>query len=528
MKKTLLTIIAIGAYFAAQAQARPFQFDSTDFVGAFGKIDWTSGWSNFDPQNTNYPTTNATLSGDITTNTTLDASKIYLISGNVYVKSGATLTIPEGTVLRGDKASKATIIVTRGSKINAQGSVNKPIVFTSNQEVGDRDYGDWGGIIILGKAKVNPTGGVATIEGGINNANNDGEYGGIDDNDNSGVLSFVRVEFPGIAYQPNNEINGISMGGVGKGTKFDHCQISYSGDDAIEWFGGSVDAKYLITYRNWDDDYDCDFGFTGRIQYGFTMRDPAIADASGSNGFEVDNDGTGSTNTPFTAPIFSNITLLGPKVFNTTIASNYKRAVHQRRNSRISIFNSVLAGYPTGWLVDAQTTYDEVINGTAEFKNNILACMDKTWDNTGVSGTWDQATFATNSTNNNIDNMACNVGYTSTSLSTPGVLPTSGSIVWNKQSWSSSKFGVVGKQITSVTKLSNTINAVVYPNPVNNSINIQVENGQAFVATLLDLNGKKIVETSATIDASILANGIYVLQVITETGIATFKISVNH
>ena len=281
MKKTLLSIIALSAYFVAQAQ-QPFKFDSTDFVGAFGKIDWTAGWSNFNPQNNNYPATNATLSGDITTNTTLDASKTYLIDGYVFVKNGATLTIPEGTILRGDLSSKGTLIITKGSKINAQGSVNNPIIFTSNQDIGDRDYGDWGGVIILGKAKVNPTGGVGTIEGGINNTNNDGEYGGTDDNDNSGVFSYVRVEFPGIAIQPNNEINGISLGGVGKGTKFDHVQVSYSGDDAFEWFGGAVDAKYLITYRTWDDDYDCDFGFTGRVQYAFTMRDPAVADISGS------------------------------------------------------------------------------------------------------------------------------------------------------------------------------------------------------------------------------------------------------
>jgi len=527
MKKTLLSIIALSAYFVAQAQ-QPFKFDSTDFVGAFGKIDWTAGWSNFNPQNNNYPATNATLSGDITTNTTLDASKTYLIDGYVFVKNGATLTIPEGTILRGDLSSKGTLIITKGSKINAQGSVNNPIIFTSNQDIGDRDYGDWGGVIILGKAKVNPTGGVGTIEGGINNTNNDGEYGGTDDNDNSGVFSYVRVEFPGIAIQPNNEINGISLGGVGKGTKFDHVQVSYSGDDAFEWFGGAVDAKYLITYRTWDDDYDCDFGFTGRVQYAFTMRDPAVADISGSNGFEVDNDGTGSSNTPFTAPIFANVTILGPKAFSSTISTEYKRAVHQRRNSRISIFNSVLVGYPTGWYVDAQTTYDQVILGTAEFKNNILACMDKTWDNTGLSASWDQTTFATNTTNNNVENTACTVGYANVSLTTPGVLPTSGSIVWGKQSWSSSIFGTVGPQITGVSTIEKNINAVIYPNPANNSINIEVENGQSFVATLLDLNGRKIKESTRSFDVSTLANGIYLINVITETGSASFKVYVNH
>ncbi len=527
MKKTLLSIIAMASYFAVSAQL-PFKFDSTDYVGAFGKVNWAQGWSNFDPDNTVYPATNATLSGEITTNTTLDASKVYLLNGFVYVKNNATLTIPAGTIIRGDRGSKATLIITKGAKISAQGTVTQPIVFTSNQAAGSRDYGDWGGIIILGNAKVNPTGGTATIEGGVNNANSDGAYGGTDDNDNSGIISFIRVEFPGIAFQPNNEINGITLGGVGKGTKMDHVQVSYSGDDAIEWFGGSVDSKYLITLRAWDDDYDCDFGFTGRIQYCFTMRDPAIADISGSNGFEIDNDGTGSANTPFTAPIFSNVTILGPKVFSASISSQYTRAVHQRRNSRISIFNSVLAGYPVGWFVDALTTYNEVISGNAEFKNNILACMTKTWDTIGLRGAaWDQATFATNTTNNNVLNTNCSVGFTSTSITNPGLLPLANSIVWNKQSFASTKFGTVGANV-SISYIDNKIAVKIYPNPANNTLNVKLYGDMDFVSTILDLNGKVLAIGTNQFDISNLANGIYLINIVTAEGSTTAKFTVSH
>lgn len=164
MKKTLLTILAIGSMLFAKAQF----FDSTAYVGAFGETDWTSGWANFDPLNVDYRPTDAILEGEITTNTTLESDKTYLLKGFVYVKNGATLTIPAGTVIRGDKSTKGTLIVTRGSKIEAKGELYKPIVFTSNQPIGDRGYGDWGGIIILGNASMNAAGGTGTIEGGVN------------------------------------------------------------------------------------------------------------------------------------------------------------------------------------------------------------------------------------------------------------------------------------------------------------------------------------------------------------------------
>ena len=133
------------------------------------------------------------------------------------------------------------------------------------------------------------------IEGGVNNAAGDAFYGGTDANDNSGVLRYVRIEFPGIAFTDNNEINGLTCGGVGAATTLEHVQVSYSGDDSFEFFGGTVNAKYLIAYRGWDDDFDTDFGYSGKIQFAVSLRDPEIADQSGSNGFESDNDGSGTT-----------------------------------------------------------------------------------------------------------------------------------------------------------------------------------------------------------------------------------------
>lgn len=168
-------------------------------------------------------------------------------------------------------------------------------------------------MIILGKAKNNA--GEQTIEGGVRS-----KHGGNDDADNSGVLSYVRVEFAGIEYSTDNEINGITFGSVGAGTQVDHLQVSYSGDDSYEWFGGKVDARYLVSLGCWDDDFDTDNGYQGRVQFAVALRNPQYADKSCSNSFESDNNSSGSVIDPTTRPIFANVSLFGP----VTDPANYQ------------------------------------------------------------------------------------------------------------------------------------------------------------------------------------------------------------
>ncbi len=316
-----------------------------------------------------------TVSGEITTNTTWTKTNIYLLSGFVYVEDGATLTIEAGTIIKGDKASKGTLIVTKTGTIQAQGTACQPIVFTSNEPAGSRTYGDWGGIIILGEAPINVTGGSAVIEGGVDTPEGDGTYGGASPADNSGVLSYVRIEFPGIPFVPGNEINGLTMGGVGSGTTIDHIQVSYSGDDSFEWFGGRVNAKYIVAYRGFDDDFDTDFGYRGKVQFGYALRDPNVADVSGSNGFEADNDATGSTNSPFSKALFSNITIAGPKVNTGDVVNvNFKRGAHLRRNTQTSIYNSIIMGYPeVGVRIEGTNTSINASNDSLQFENNIIS-----------------------------------------------------------------------------------------------------------------------------------------------------------
>ncbi len=332
-----------------------------------------------------------TLTGDISTNTTLSASKKYLLKGFVYVTEGATLTIEPGTVIRGDKATKATLIITRGAKISAVGTAEKPIVFTSNLAAGARDKGDWGGVIILGKAPINPTGGEAKIEGGLTATAGGDEkkyiyYGGTTADDNSGSLKYVRIEFGGVAFSPDNEINGLTMAGVGSGTTISYVQIYRSGDDAFEWFGGTVNCDHLVATYTWDDDFDTDFGFSGNVQFGVCQRAKTLADVSGSNGFESDNDANGSNNTPQTKAVFSNMTIVGPYVAGKSAASNtnanFQNAAQIRRNSSESIINSVLIGFPVGLYIDntkGTKTITNLAGGSLKFRNNIVAGCATPW-----------------------------------------------------------------------------------------------------------------------------------------------------
>ena len=323
------------------------------------------------------------IEGNITSNRTLTSDNTYLLRGFVRVDSLATLTIQPGTIIFGEAATQGSLIVKPGGKLIAEGTAQRPVVFTSEfarqgASRGPR-YGDWGGLILLGSAPINVAGGRAAIEG-------PGDfYGGSNPADNSGSLKYVRVEYPGIAFSPNNEINGITFGGVGSGTTVEHVQVSYSGDDSFEWFGGNVNCKYLIAYRGWDDDFDSDFGFTGKLQYLVGLRDPLVADQSNSNGFESDNDGAGSSNAPLTAPTWWNVTLLGPKVTDTTtINTLYRRGMHLRRNSQNKIGNALIMGWPTGLYLDRSGTINGAINGTNYVKNSIIAgSTTKSVDTTG-------------------------------------------------------------------------------------------------------------------------------------------------
>jgi hypothetical protein len=301
----------------------------------------------------------------------------YQIRGWVFVDSTAVLNIQAGTVIFGDKLSLSALIIRRGAKIIANGTAGAPIVFTSFEAPGTRAPGDWGGVILLGAATTNkPT--TQQIEGGFTaNAPGQTQYGGTNDDDSSGVFRYVRIEYPGFNYSTDDEINGLTMGGVGRKTVIDHVQVSFSNDDDFEFFGGTVDAKYLVSWRCRDDNFDTDFGFNGRLQFCYAKRDVNIfglAANDQSNGNESDNEG-GSPylSFPRTKTRVSNMTLIGP--YSTMAAArggNLTKWQHEallRRSTEFSIYNSMVCGWPFGPQIRDTSTQSAVVNNRLEIRN---------------------------------------------------------------------------------------------------------------------------------------------------------------
>jgi hypothetical protein len=521
-----------------------------------------------------------TITGNLNGNVNWSNDTIYKLTGKVYVKAGGTLNIAPGTIIKGDVSTAGScLIITRGGKINAVGTPTQPIVFTSSATPGNKSTGDWGGLVIAGNAKVNVTGGIGTFEGG-NLANpdgttSDGQYGGLNDLDNSGELKYVRIEYAGFPFAPNNELNGLTMGGVGSGTKISYIQVSYGLDDAFEWFGGTVNCDHLVSFRGNDDDFDTDFGFSGKVQFGVALRDTAVADAvSGANGFESDNDAAGSGNGPKTRAIFSNFTMVGPRhtgsVSDTNYNKNFKRGAHIRRNSEQSIFNSIFMGWPTGNHIDGDSCHKNADSSLLVMQNNVIAGCKLNLDSVG-GVTWNISPwFNATANENTIYSANSDVMLTSPfDYFNPNFRPTSTSPMLSGAAFTNPKLangftsvnyrgafgtddwtadwtnfnpdtasytnGIFPLSINNTIK--NNIAIEVYPNPATNVANIQFNLPTSATVTLsiVDLNGKVVSSNTEKLNAgnnkfmfntNMLSNGIYSVRLTSNEFVATQKLSV--
>jgi hypothetical protein len=313
------------------------------------------------------------VTGDVGSNETWTSANYYVLRGAVFVRSGSTLNIGAGTTVIGESGSVGTLIVERGGRLNAVGTAAAPIVFTSDQAPGSRGRGDWGGIIINGRARINFGSGEAAGEGDT------GVYGGTDDNDNSGILHYVRVEFSGVEFSPDNELNGIAFQAVGRGTSVHHVQAHMSRDDAMEWFGGTVDGKYLVMSNAADDQVDWTFGWTGRLQFvAVTLRGD-----DGDNGIEADNNEFNNEVLPRSNPQIYNITLCGDSDRNE--GGESVRAANLRRGSGFTIRNFLVTGFKTtGFQISDNSTLAQVNNGNSQMGAGVAWNIRNS--STGVAG----------------------------------------------------------------------------------------------------------------------------------------------
>jgi hypothetical protein len=253
------------------------------------------------------------------------------------------------------------LIVLRGGRLNAIGNRQQPIVFTSDQPPGSRARGDWGGLIINGRAPVNIPGGEGQGEADT------GIYGGDDPNDNSGTLRYVRIEFAGVEFSPDNELNGIAFQGVGRGGTYEFIQVHMNRDDALEWFGGTADIKYAVASNAADDSFDWTFGWSGRAQFiAIHQRGD-----DGDNGIEADNNEFGNDFLPRSNPQIYNVTMCGDPDRNEGSESN--RAIIFRRGTAVTFRNFLIAGFKaTGLQFDGTSTLSQVSNGVTQVGAGVI------------------------------------------------------------------------------------------------------------------------------------------------------------
>lgn len=582
MKKIYLSAAALLACSFLNAQSA-FTWDVTSYKGAFPvtdntpATDWTNSWTEWDPEAKVYGAPTTTISGNIATTTTL--SGVVYLDGFVHVINNAELYIQPGTVIRGKQTdvtvTPGVLVIARGSKIHAVGTPANPIVFTSIKAANSgRASGDWGGIVLCGNAKVNlhtlttPVGAFKEmkVEGFVTDEPNGyRHFGGNNDADNSGEMSYVRIEFAGVSLNPsilNNEINGLTLGGVGSGTKLDHIQVSFSGDDSFEWFGGTVDAKYLIANRGKDDDFDTDNGFSGRVQFGLAIKDPYIADDSdpsyASNGFECDNNGVGSFyGLPITKAVFSNITMVGPYGDGTAygdipgVNARHAAAAHLRRNMAQSVFNTLFVGWKQGLRYQQGSTKDNLTATAADsscaFKNNIITDLTSPAQGTFVNDgtTFDQAWYHTYAAANNIDTVttAAQINFVNAWIDlgsgTPDYRLSAASTASTGASFTNPAF--VGG-FTGVNEVSALVanSFVVFPNPAtsNVSISFNIAEKNKVTITVYDILGN-IVSTlsqnnefekgnnTISLNTSNLSSGIYTISIDINGSKETKKLIIN-
>jgi hypothetical protein len=308
------------------------------------------------------------VTGDITANTTWTANNVYVLRGAVFVREPATLTIQPGTFIAGELATSGTLIIAQGAKIMAVGTAAAPIIFTSDQPYGppdwpsdDRFRADWGGLIVNGRATLNVPGGVGFGEG------NTGRFGGTNDADNSGALVYVRVEYAGTEFSPDNELNGIAFQGVGSGTLVDFVQVHMNLDDGIEMFGGTINLKHLVLTNIGDDSLDQTDGWRGSAQYVVVQQRGDDAD----RGFEWDNSAENNDLLPRSRPTVYNATLVGDPF--TVWGPESNRGMLLREGTAANIRNSIVIGFKdAGLRVDQSATHAQVLAGNLIIGNTIV------------------------------------------------------------------------------------------------------------------------------------------------------------
>lgn len=366
-------------------------FDNVNYKGAVSPTgtEWYDGWSAYASvvKGDNTP---AFTTGNLVTITDADIqaagntinwtkNNTYVLDGFVFISEGQTLNIEAGTIIQGEPGEgteASALVIARGGKIEAHGTAAEPIIFTFKGDNGGTApsvRAQWGGLIILGKATLNSSPGETAIEG-IPTTEPRGLYGGNNDADNSGTLRYVSIRHGGSNIGADNEINGLTLGGVGNGTTLEYVEVIGNKDDGIEWFGGTVNGKYLIAAFAGDDGIDYDEGYRGLNQFVIVHQDPTEGNAD--RGGEHDGGTDPETGTPYATPIFFNVTMVG---------NPGTRALTLRDNAGGEYHNSIFTNFGRG--VDVEFLKGQAQDSYKQFKDGNLKLENNVFHNIGVGNT---------------------------------------------------------------------------------------------------------------------------------------------
>jgi hypothetical protein len=408
-------------------------YTQTDFKGAFDCENWLRGWTALEydlflGSQFNQPTTVKTIGGFLTGSNFWSHTNVWVVTNFTYVLSNAVLVIEPGTLVKGRDGSYpnyGTLIINRGGKIIADGTACDPIIFTAEGDdvndpfdlpiAGTGSRGLWGGIVINGRAQINCSVRLTgtplqdAYEGLPDSTTPGGEFlhrfGGDDDNDNSGILRFVSIRHGGKLIEANREINALSLGGVGRGTTIECVETYFTADDGFEFFGGSVNTKYLISAFNDDDSFDTDQGYRGKNQFWFTIQDRTARDEGGElNGINNELDATGTFPFPSNFELY-NWTAIGAGVGGTA-SGNEALVIRQQAQPRI--YNSIFDEFDGRAVVFGT-------NAAPDLKNNLF------WNVIGGGGSGYNTTFVPAALNplNTVNPMIANTSRTNFALLDP-------------------------------------------------------------------------------------------------------------
>ena len=321
-----------------------------------------------------------TVKGSFTADVEFEAENEYVLHGAVFIEEPAILEIEAGTTIYGDSTSNGTLIIAQGAEIHAHGTADAPIVMTSDQLEGERARGDWGGLIINGYAPLNIEGGEAEGEGDT------GTYGGDDPDDSSGILEYVRVEFAGTEFSPDNELNGIAFQGVGSGTTVENVMVKFNKDDGLEFFGGTVEVKYVVCFGIADDSFDWTDGWTGKGQFMIALQSGDDAD----QGIEADNNGDNNNLEPRSNPTIYNLTLIGDPFVMRPGEEEGDAMVETpesdigmllREGTAATIRNFIVMGFKEAAIdIDHDATFTQALEGDLALASGLV------YDNCSVEG----------------------------------------------------------------------------------------------------------------------------------------------